>query len=188
MPFIKNYKTFLLIFFSCCLYFFFGYFLERNQFNLLFFSYFLLFGSFFFLLKWNKKNTSLLIGLSILFRLIFLFTTPNLSQDFYRFIWDGRMLLEGLNPYLSLPETFIQHRNFPISQAQILYEGMGELNGSHYTNYPPLKQFFFFYCCSFCWKQYFWFCTNFSFDNYFSGYWYFIFWKENFRKIQHSYS
>jgi len=94
-------------------------------------------------MKFGKKNVSLLIGLTILFRLIFLFATPNLSQDFYRFIWDGRLLFEGINPYLSLPETFIEQRSFPIAEAQNLYEGMGNLNGSHYTNYPPLNQLCF---------------------------------------------
>ncbi len=76
------------------------------------------------------------IGLALVFRLIFLFATPNLSQDFYRFIWDGRMILEGLNPYLHLPQTFINQGIHPIAEALNLYNGMGEMNGSHYTNYP----------------------------------------------------
>lgn len=50
------------------------------------------------------------------------------------------MILEGFNPYISLPETFIQERNFPVSQAVDLYDGMGQLNGSHFTNYPPINQ------------------------------------------------
>ena len=33
--------------------------------------------------------------------------------------------------------------DFPLNQAQILYDGMGILNGSHFTNYPPLKQLCF---------------------------------------------
>src|SRR5690606_31216967 len=81
---------------------------------------------------------------AILFRIVLLFAIPNLSQDFYRFIWDGRMLFEGFNPYLFTPESFINAGQFPIDQAQELYLGMGELNGSHYTNYPPIKQFIFY--------------------------------------------
>ncbi len=69
--------------------------------------------------------------------------TPNLSQDFYRFIWDGRMILEGFNPYLYTPFSFIEHQNYPIAQAHELYFGMGELNASHFTNYPPLNQLCF---------------------------------------------
>ncbi|MDC1533856.1 hypothetical protein N8471_04075 [Polaribacter sp.] len=94
-------------------------------------------------MKSKPFNFKYLAGISILFRLVILFQIPNLSQDFYRFIWDGRMILEGLNPYLSLPETYIQQGLKPISEAVTLYEGMGELNGSHFTNYPPLHQICF---------------------------------------------
>ena len=83
------------------------------------------------------------MGTAILFRLIFLFAIPNLSQDFYRFIWDGRMILEGINPFISIPETFVEKGNIPINQGMELYRGMGQLSGSHYTNYPPLNQFNF---------------------------------------------
>ncbi|WP_366927372.1 mannosyltransferase [Winogradskyella sp.] len=68
---------------------------------------------------------------------------PNLSQDFFRFIWDGRMILEGFNPYLYTPDSFIQNGNLPISQAQELYDGMGALSSSHFTNYPPINQLCF---------------------------------------------
>lgn len=81
--------------------------------------------------------------LTVVFRLVFLGATPNLSQDFYRFIWDGRMILEGFNPYLFTPESFISLGRFPVAQAQELYNGMGALNASHFTNYPPVKQFIF---------------------------------------------
>ncbi|WP_299056424.1 mannosyltransferase [uncultured Polaribacter sp.] len=125
------------------LYFFFAYKLERTEFSHILLLYISLFIAFYFILKHGDKNIKILTGLAILFRLIFLFATPNLSQDFYRFIWDGRMLLNCLNPYLSLPETFINLQQVPIPQAAEIYAGMGELNGSHYTNYPPLNQLCF---------------------------------------------
>lgn len=140
---LRKYQQFLLIFISIILYFFFAYFLERTSFYQLCFLWFSLFGCFYLLMKNNQISFTNLAGIAIIFRLIFLFAIPNLSQDFYRFIWDGRMLFEGLNPYLSLPETFIQQNNYPIAQADEIYAGMGELNGSHYTNYPPLNQLCF---------------------------------------------
>jgi len=136
----QKYRTILVVAFTIVLYFFFAYFVQRENYSLLISQYLLLFVPFFYFLKFEKKNIPLLVGIAILFRLIFLFAIPNLSQDFYRFIWDGRMILEGLNPYISLPETFIQERNFPINQAVDLYQGMGPLNGSHFTNYPPVNQ------------------------------------------------
>nr|WP_229720424.1 mannosyltransferase [Winogradskyella helgolandensis] len=75
--------------------------------------------------------------------MLFLFAIPNLSQDFYRFIWDGRMIIEGYNPYLFTPDSFIQNGKFPIPQAQELYNGMGTLSASHFTNYPPINQLCF---------------------------------------------
>jgi alpha-1,6-mannosyltransferase len=141
--FFTKYKDALLILATTILYFIVAYFLERIEFSKLIFSWFSLFGCFYLLIKSNTLTFSNLVGISVLFRLIFLFSIPNLSQDFYRFIWDGRMILEGLNPFLSFPETFIQQGNYPIAEASELYVGMGEMNGSHYTNYPPLNQLCF---------------------------------------------
>jgi hypothetical protein len=143
MSLLSKYKDTFFILVSIILYFLFAYNLERTNFVKLTFLWFSLFGCYFWLIKSEGISFKNLVGISILFRLIFLFATPNLSQDFYRFIWDGRMILEGLNPYLSLPETFIQQNHFPIANAKELYLGMGELNGSHYTNYPPLNQLSF---------------------------------------------
>lgn len=96
------------------------------------------------MVKKGRSDFWLLAAIAILFRLLFLPLIPNLSQDFYRFIWDGRMLTQGLNPYLTTPQSSIEAGNFSIvAQAQELYAGMGKLNGSHYTNYPPLNQLCF---------------------------------------------
>ena len=140
---LDKYKAIFLIFISCILYLYIGYFLERTDFNTLLFVWISLFSCFYFLIKSKQLTFKYLAAISILFRLILLFQIPNLSQDFYRFIWDGRMILEGLNPYLSLPETYIQQGLKPISETVTLYQGMGELNGSHYTNYPPIHQICF---------------------------------------------
>ena len=144
MTFFSKYRIQLFSFFSILSYFYIAYFLERTNFTNLISIWIFLFFLFYFLINDQKVSFKNLAGLSIIFRLVFLFATPNLSQDFYRFIWDGRMIFEGFNPYLSLPETFIQQGIEPINNAKLLYENMGELNGSHYTNYPPLNQLNFF--------------------------------------------
>ena len=143
MDFLKKNNGIIAVVLSIILYFFFGYYLERTQFELLLFLWIALFGCFLWLYKNNTFSFKTLAGISIILRLLFLVATPNLSQDFYRFIWDGRMILEGLNPYLSLPKAFIEQQTYPINQAIDLYEGMGAMNGSHYTNYPPINQLCF---------------------------------------------
>ncbi|MGG6229882.1 mannosyltransferase [Tenacibaculum sp. SDUM215027] len=143
MSFFKKYSSIMLTFVSVLLYFLFAYTIERTEFTKLLFLWIGLFVSYFFILRSKQLSFAYLVGIAVIFRLIFFFAIPNLSQDFYRFIWDGRMILEGLNPYLSLPQTFIEQNNYPINQANELYKGMGALNGSHYTNYPPINQLCF---------------------------------------------
>ena len=53
------------------------------------------------------------------------------------------MILEGFNPYLFTVASFFTKDQFPIVQAQELYAGMGNLNASNYTNYPPINQLCF---------------------------------------------
>ncbi|UZO81498.1 mannosyltransferase [Aquimarina sp. ERC-38] len=135
--------TYLSSFLLGLLYFYFAYYIERTQFLSLFTVWTVLFLITYILLRYIKPSFLVFSLLAILFRLIFLTVTPNLSQDFYRFVWDGRMLLEGYNPYLSLPETWIANASAPIAEATLLYKGMGPMNGSHYTNYPPVSQFIY---------------------------------------------
>lgn len=121
----------------------FAYDLVRTDYIKLLSLYAGLFFLFYKLIQITKHDIKLLTWIAFAFRAIFILAIPNLSQDFYRFIWDGRMILEGFNPYLYTPESFISNSEFPIAQAQELYNGMGTLNGNHFTNYPPLNQFCF---------------------------------------------
>ncbi|WP_299312537.1 mannosyltransferase [uncultured Aquimarina sp.] len=143
MTALWKYNKFSIIFTLICALFYwsFAYQLERIDFIKMFGLWAGLFFLSYKIIKTNSNNIKFLVGIALGFRIVFLLAIPNLSQDFYRFIWDGRMLLEGFNPYLSLPKTWIAQGSAPIAQAQELYEGMGTLNGSHYTNYPPISQF-----------------------------------------------
>lgn len=124
------------------LYIYLGYFLERENFYILFFSWITSFlVTYFYILPNYTEKQLFYIGVFI--RLLLLFATPRLSQDFYRFLWDGNMSLSGYNPYLSYPLEWQQQGNFPICNAQELITGMRNLNASHYTNYPPVSQFIY---------------------------------------------
>ena len=152
MPnFIKSHRIVLLLaLISAIFYFIFAYDLERSDFIKLITLYTALFFLAYKIIQISKGHFWILAGIGIVFRLVFIATTPNLSQDFYRFIWDGRLLLQGFNPYLITPEAYFNKAEFgfdklslTISEAGKLYAGMGELNASHYSNYPPVNQLFF---------------------------------------------
>ena len=125
----------------------FAYDLDRSDFIKLI----ILFGALFFIsykiIQINQDRFWLLAGIGIIFRLLFIAILPNLSQDFYRFIWDGRLIAQGISPYLFTPENYIEDASNSfgaiINQAQKLYKGMGSLNGSHFSNYTPVNQLCF---------------------------------------------
>jgi hypothetical protein len=128
---------------SLLFYWSFAYDLYRTDYVKLICLYTGLFFLFYKLVQISKHNLKILAWMAFVFRAIFILGIPNLSQDFYRFLWDGRIILEGFNPYLFTPESFIVNGEFPVTQAQELYAGMGNLSASHYTNYPPLNQLCF---------------------------------------------
>lgn len=159
MQFIKNHIAAIgLIILLTGGYFLFGHELQRSNFGFLISLYTGLFILSWLLIKNYGINFWLLAGLGIFFRLLFFPVIPNLSQDFYRFLWDGRLLVDGINPYLFTPEQLLNNTppksilsNWTIDswnaitvvQGQELYNGMGALNGSHYSNYPPINQLCF---------------------------------------------
>lgn len=117
-------------------------FVERTDFTTVFGLYALLFAAFYGIYKSGFTFRQLVV-LSILFRLLFIVSTPALSNDYYRFVWDGRMLAAGFNPYLYIPQEFLQTNPNVITHGAALVSGMGNLSATHFTVYPPLNQFCF---------------------------------------------
>lgn len=138
-----HYVSILLGLLSLLLYGAFAYFLERTEFIRLLALFAVLFFLCYKLIQFEKWNFKFLLGAGVIFRLVFLIAEPNLSQDFYRFIWDGELVRHWINPYLQVPGTLIEQSGLVIANAQELYEGMGELNARHFSNYPPLNQMAF---------------------------------------------
>ena len=125
---------------SVILYAVWAYDLARFEHLKLFGLYSLLFICYYLVLKQPKISEQHLTYLAVGLRLVFLAALPNLSQDFYRFIWDGRLILAGLNPYLTNPDTLLISQPDLFPQMKALFDGMGPLSASHYSNYPPIHQ------------------------------------------------
>jgi alpha-1,6-mannosyltransferase len=128
---------------SMVFYYIFAYHLERTDFPKLLTLFTALFFLCYKLIQFEKWNLKLLLVIGILSRLVFLLTEPNLSQDFYRFIWDGQLVQNFINPYLEVPNSLISQPHLIIQNAEQIYQGMGSLSAMHFSNYPPLNQLLF---------------------------------------------
>jgi len=87
-----------------------------------------------FLLQWAWLDADwrkLLAG-GMLLRLIYLFATPALSDDVFRYLWDGHLTLQGISPYLFAPQDSSD------AGPQQLF---GLMNSRQYHSiYPPVLQ------------------------------------------------
>lgn len=82
-------------------------------------------------------SPGMIMVVATLLRLIFLFSEPQLSDDIYRYLWDGHQFLDGRNPYKFAP-TEVQIRS---EKSALLLE---KVNHPHLvTIYPPAAQLVF---------------------------------------------
>ncbi len=90
----------------------------------------------------DSKQVYLFLGLAVVFRLVWFAAIPALSDDFYRFIWDGKLMAHGLNPFTATPEQLMQAGN--LDHYNLTIELYQNLNSPRYfTIYPPLNQVVF---------------------------------------------
>lgn len=85
---------------------------------------------------WTSPSLSLILGCALVFRLTAFLIPPIWDDDLYRYLWDGRVGIHGINPYLYAPDA----------------PEMESMQNDHYdmvsfksirTIYPPLFQFLF---------------------------------------------
>jgi len=104
---------------------------------------------------WSPSN---ILMVALLLRLMFLFTPPQLSDDIYRYLWDGSTMLRGTNPYASAPSTVKPAPELAVVHSRINHP-------DYVTIYPPMAQVTFagerpwearspvlsLYCCCSIW-------------------------------------
>ena len=136
---LKNWKLLLLSLLSSISYFWFANYLDRRNFYDILICFGISFGVYFYVLNAdNAQKERFCQALAIFFRLLFLLCIPPLSDDYFRFIWDGQLIANGLNPFDLLPADVAV--DFP-NKAELL-AGMNSPN--YYTVYPPIAQFIYF--------------------------------------------
>jgi hypothetical protein len=81
-------------------------------------------------------SPSVILGVALLLRLMFLFAPPQLSDDVYRYLWDGRQLLQGNSPYAAAPADVQPPPDLATVHSRINHPG-------HVTIYPPAAQLVF---------------------------------------------
>lgn len=88
----------------------------------------------------SPGNRAVVVATAAMLRAAFLMTDPILSDDIFRYVWDGRVQHAGINPYLYAPDD---------PAVAFLREGheknfQGINNKDIPTIYPPLMQMAFY--------------------------------------------
>jgi len=133
---VQGLLIFALSVFSALAYYFLAYELDRSCFKQLItcFSFTFIAYFFFYQIAKRAKTFWIFVFLGIFFRLLFLFSTPSLSDDYFRFIWDGQLTQQGINPFQELPTEI----KTDIPNQAVLLNGMN--SQGYYSVYPPIAQ------------------------------------------------
>ena len=119
-----------------------GYGVEQSDFYPLIGLYAVFFGLYVWVCrqKLTISQVHFFIACGIVLRFMLLFSMPNLSDDIYRFIWDGRLINQGINPFEQLPSYYI-HAYQGVPLQGITSDLFAQLNSPEYfTIYPPIAQ------------------------------------------------
>jgi len=95
----------------------------------------------------KKKQLIWVIGIGIILRVLMLFSAPILEDDYYRYLWDGAVTANGINPYEYSPEEVLGGTGIPTELSELAEESGEIIHGINHpevrTIYPPIAQAFF---------------------------------------------
>jgi hypothetical protein len=104
----------------------------------------------------SRASRGVVVVVAVLVRVPFLVTAPVLSDDIFRYIWDGRVQHAGINPYLYAPGD--EAVAFLREGHEVNYAGIN--NKDIPTIYPPFMQVAF-YAATFVSESVWWMKTFF---------------------------
>ena len=110
---------------------------DRTTWPLFVASMFVAAGALALIWKYATPSRMYILIVAVVLRLLVSWLPPTLSDDAYRYVWDGMVAAEGINPYLYRPSD-AELESF--SQEEIYQE----LNSADfYSVYPPVSQMVF---------------------------------------------
>lgn len=123
-----------------------GYFVQQSDFSQIIIHYGLWFLGFLLIYQLcPEEQLKYWLFFGLLLRFLLVFSLPTLSDDLYRFIWDGRLWLHGINPFDHKPVYYIENGTGLPGLDQSLFQ---QLNSPEYfTIYPPFAQLIFVVSC-----------------------------------------
>ena len=88
----------------------------------------------------ESAGLAIVIAVAVMTQIIAIQHEPLLSTDIYRYIWDGRVQAQGLNPYQYLPADPL----LAYLRNSVIYPLINRADYAR-TPYPPIAELFFFF-------------------------------------------
>ena len=116
---------------------------QRHEFAILIATYAVFFLTYLVVLKNVKTNADLdfFLKIGILLRGVAVFSFPHLSDDIYRFLWDGHLINLGQNPFSHPPQYYVDNQLFTGRLTPELFSKMN--SPQYYSVYPTVCQIVF---------------------------------------------
>lgn len=100
-----------------------------------------MFAAYLLIFKYSGKEIINSVMLAALIRITAIVFFPTLSDDFYRFHWDGLIFTQGISPYEFTPGELMASGRSLEGIDQSLYSALN--SPDYHSVYPPLSQFIF---------------------------------------------
>jgi alpha-1,6-mannosyltransferase len=96
----------------------------------------------------SKELLIWIVAIGVGLRIAMIFSTPMLEDDYFRYLWDGAVTADGINPYTFAPQSVIEgDPGVPDAIRKLAVESGDVVKRVNHpqirTIYPPVTQLFF---------------------------------------------
>lgn len=116
---------------------------DRTNFAFIAVFYAIAFAAYVLLLRESKLSFKHLAFIAIGAQVVSMLYVPNLSNDYFRFLWDGELYWNGVNPFDFKPQELTDEGFMASAYMQEIYAGVSDLSRRNYSCYPPVNQAYF---------------------------------------------